>query len=54
VPVTKDVTILQLSKDNLEIKKNSTKKCILHRDLRESIYMEIPKGMKVEDDECLF
>jgi Reverse transcriptase (RNA-dependent DNA polymerase) len=38
---------------NLKAKVVDIKTLFLHGDLEETIYMEIPKGMKAEDNECL-
>jgi Reverse transcriptase (RNA-dependent DNA polymerase) len=51
--VTFRILLIMMLTWNLKAKVVDTETAFLHGDLKETIYMEIPKGMKAEDNECL-
>jgi Reverse transcriptase (RNA-dependent DNA polymerase) len=56
-PVINDVTfrilLVMMLTWNLKAKVVDIETVFLHRDLKETVYIEIPNGMNVNNDECL-
>ena len=51
--VTFRILLIVMLTWNLKAKIVDIKTAFLHGDLKETIYMEIPKGLKAEENECL-